>query len=220
MSIETADRARRVARRAARREALEGLAARLRSLIDAAVTTDVEPEVVAAVSAEVERLDATLRESLHTGTYSGLVGERELDPERPAARMPLSPFAGELNPIAPPLALRYEGERLLGTAVLGKAYVGPPGVVHGGVVAGLMDQMVAAAGQRFDAAGVTARLTVEFRRPTPLGARLDLVAWVEPPEDPSQRTRRAYAEIRHAGEVTVAAEALIVVVPGFQGRSE
>lgn len=190
---------------------------RLRSLIEAAVSTDVEPEIVAAVSAEVERLDATLRESLHAGPYSGLVGERELDPERPAARMPLSPFAGELNPIAPPLELRYEGERLLGSVLLSRAYVGPPGVVHGGVVAGLMDQMVAAAGQRFEAAGVTARMTVEFRRPTPLGARLELAAWLEPPEDPAQRTRRVRAEIRHEGEATVTAEALIVVVPAFQG---
>lgn len=193
------------------------LAERLRSLIDAAVRTDVEPAVVAEVAAELARLDASLRERLHPGSYSGLVGDRELDPERPAARMPISPFAGELNPIAPPLVLRYAGDRLLGSVVLGKAYVGPPGVAHGGVVAGLMDQMVAAAGQRFEAAGMTARLTVQFRRPTPLGVPLELAAWVDPADDPSKRTRRAHAEIRHAGEVTASAEALIVVVPGFQG---
>jgi acyl-coenzyme A thioesterase PaaI-like protein len=128
--------------------------------------------------------------------------------------MPLSPFAGELNPIAPPVDLRYDGDRLIGTVVLGKAYVGPPGTAHGGVVAGLMDQMVAATGQRMRAGGVTARMTVEFRRPTPLGVRLDLASWLEPAAE-SNSCRRVRAEIRHGAEVTAAAEAVIVVVPGF-----
>jgi hypothetical protein len=201
-------------RRAARRRALAGLAARVRSLVDATVNTDVEPEVVDRIAAEVARLDDALRESVHAGPYSGLVGGVEFDVERPAGRMPLSPFAGELNPIAPPLDLRYDGDRLVGSVVLGKAYVGPPGTAHGGVVAGLMDQVVAATGQRFQSGGVTARMTVEFRLPTPLGARLDLVGWIEP-ADASSRTRRVLAEIRHGADVTACADAVIVVVPGF-----
>jgi acyl-coenzyme A thioesterase PaaI-like protein len=217
VSASSADRSAREKRRAARRKALAFLAERVRSLIDASVNTDVEPDVVDRVAGEVARLDAELRERLHTGPYSGLLGGLEFEVERPAGRMPLSPFVGELNPIAPPLELRYDGERLIGSAVLGKAYVGPPGTVHGGVVAGLMDQMVAAAGQRFDLGGVTARMTVEFRRPTPLGAPLELAGWLEPQDDASSRVRRVRAEIRAGGEVTVAAEALIVVKPDYAG---
>ena len=208
------DSASREERRAARRRALVDLATRVRSLGDATVNTDVEAAVVEQVAGEVARLDAELRERLHPGPSSGLVGGGEFDGERPAGRMPLSPFAGEANPIAPPLDLRYEGERLIGTVVLGKAYVGPPGTAHGGVVAGLMDQMLAATGQRFRAGGVTARMTVEFRRPTPLGVRLDLTGWLEPPAEGSS-TRRVCAEIRHGDEITAFADAVIVVVPGF-----
>jgi acyl-coenzyme A thioesterase PaaI-like protein len=209
------DRSARAERRAARRKSLALLAGRVRSLIDASVNTDVDPDVVERVAGEVARLDAELRERLHGGPYSGLLGGLEFEVDRPGARMPLSPFAGELNPIAPPLDLRYDGDRLIGTAVLGKAYVGPPGTVHGGVVAGLMDQMVAAAGQRFDLGGVTARMTVEFRRPTPLGAALELAGWLEPQDDTSSRVRRVRAEIRAGGEITVAAEALIFVRPDY-----
>jgi acyl-coenzyme A thioesterase PaaI-like protein len=204
----------RAERRAARRRALGNLAARVRSFVDATVSTDAEPAVVERVAGDLARLEAELRERIHAGPYSGLVGGVAFDVERPAGRMPLSPFAGEMNPLAPPLELAYEGDRLVGTVVLGKAYVGPPGTAHGGVVAGLMDQMLAAIGQRFQTAGVTARMTVEFRRPTPLGARLDLVGWLEPPVEGSG-TRRACAEIRHGDAVTATAEAVIVVVPGF-----
>jgi acyl-coenzyme A thioesterase PaaI-like protein len=212
----------RAERRAARRRSLALLARRLRSLIDASVNTDVEPEVVERVAGEVARLDAELRERLHTGPYSGLLGGLDFDVEQPAGRLPLSPFAGELNPIAPPLDLRYDGDRLVGSAVLGKAYIGPPGTAHGGVVAGLMDQMVAAAGQRFELGGVTAKMTVEFRRPTPLGVPLELAGWLEPQDAKESRVRLVRAEIRAGGEVTVAAEALIVVKPDYArpGRGE
>jgi acyl-coenzyme A thioesterase PaaI-like protein len=205
----------RAERRAARRRALALLARHVRSLIDASVHTDVEPDVVERVAGEVARLDAELRERLHAGPYSGLLGGVAFDADRPADRLPLSPFAGELNPIAPPLDLRYDGDRLIGSAVLGKAYIGPPGTAHGGVVAGLMDQMVAAAGQRFELGGVTARMTVEFRRPTPLGVPLALAGWLEPQDEAQSRVRKVRAELRAGGEVTVAAEALIVIRPDY-----
>lgn len=215
MSESGSDGNAREERRAARRRSLALLATRVRSLIDASVNTDVEPAVVERVADEVARLDAELRERLHGGPYSGLLGGVAFDAERPASRLPLSPFAGELNPIAPPLDLRYDGDRLVGSAVLGKAYIGPPGTAHGGVVAGLMDQMVAAAGQRFELGGVTARMTVEFRRPTPLGVPLELAGWLEPQDESQSRVRRVHAEIRAGGEVTVEAEALIVVRADF-----
>jgi acyl-coenzyme A thioesterase PaaI-like protein len=90
-----------------------------------------------------------------------------------------SPLMGGVNPIAPPLALRLEGDRVIGEVTFGAAYEGPPGHVHGGVTAAAFDEvlgMVQATGER---PGMTGRLTISYRSPTPLGTLVRFVGWVE-----------------------------------------
>ncbi len=61
-------------------------------------------------------------------------------------------------------------------------YNGYPGIVHGGVVAALLDE---AAGRAlmldgdFERLWVTVKLEVTYRRPTPTGVPLTVVGWVE-----------------------------------------
>jgi acyl-coenzyme A thioesterase PaaI-like protein len=56
--------------------------------------------------------------------------------------------------------------------MLGKAHEGPPGLVHGGVVATLLDHVLARAVRAAGRGGLTATLTVTYRRPVPLGVPL------------------------------------------------
>ena len=206
---ETAPSPERLARRKARRAALEDLAKSIRPLIDAAVNTDVEPDEVRAIDHELQRLTSRLAAVRHTGTYSGLLGRGPIDHTQPSRSVPLSPWAGRFNPLSPPIDIRFENHEVHGHVTLGKPYIGPPNAAHGGVVSGIMDQLLASAGQSAGVAGVTATMTVHFRRPTPLYRELTLHAWADPRSEGSKK-RRVHAEIRDGETVTAEAEALVI----------
>ena len=96
----------------------------------------------------------------------------------------LSTFSGTLNPVAPPMTIRTgtldDGRAaLIGSVRLDRLREGPPRAAHGGVLAGLFDELLGG-GQRLDGGppGLTGRLTVRYRRPTPLDADLELRAWI------------------------------------------
>ncbi|MDG2308642.1 MAG: hotdog domain-containing protein [Candidatus Binatia bacterium] len=199
----------RLARRAARRASLEKLTGGVRELIDATVRCDVDPEEIDEIGAALATLTERLCAHQHGGVYSGLLGRGPIDHTEPSLSVPLSPWAGRFNPIAPPLKMRFENSEVFGNVTLGKPYIGPPGAAHGGVVAGIMDQLLASAGQSIGVAGVTANMTVRFRKPTPLETRLVLHAWADPREDESKK-RTVHAEIRTGDVVTAEADALII----------
>ena len=82
-----------------------------------------------------------------------------------------SPMLGRANPLAPPIRLWLEGDRILGTATFGAAYEGPPGCVHGGYVAAAFDEVLGSTQSLSGSPGMTGRLTVHYRKPTPLADR-------------------------------------------------
>ncbi len=93
-------------------------------------------------------------------------------------------------------------------------YNGYPGIVHGGVVAALLDE---AAGRAlmldgdFNRLWVTVKLEVTYRRPTPTGVPLTVVGWVE--REAARRSMPA-SDIRLAdGEGTARCKALIARPP-------
>lgn len=199
----------RDARRAARRTALAKLAQSVRNLIDATVNTDVEPDEIDRIDATVVETTERLNATRHKGRYSGLLGRGPIDHTAPIKSVPLSPWVGPFNPLAPPIDIRFQDGEVFGTATLGKAYIGPPDAAHGGIVAGIMDQLLASAGQSAGVAGVTANITVHFRKPTPLYTELTLHAWADPRTDGSKK-RKVRAEIKAGDVVTADAEALVV----------
>ena len=96
----------------------------------------------------------------------------------------LSAWSGAVNSVAPPVmigeATGEDGRReLVGRVRIDRTREGPPRSVHGGVVAGMFDELLGGA-QRLSGSlgGVTARLTVRFRRPTPIDEDLELRAWI------------------------------------------
>jgi acyl-coenzyme A thioesterase PaaI-like protein len=63
-------------------------------------------------------------------------------------------------------------EPATGRVIVGKPHEVPPGLVHGGVVATLLDRVLARAVRAAGRGGPTTTLTVRYRRPVPLGVRL------------------------------------------------
>jgi acyl-coenzyme A thioesterase PaaI-like protein len=83
---------------------------------------------------------------------------------------------GVRNAIAPPVLLTWDEDGSVRSEVdLGVAYEGPPGCVHGGVSALLLDHLMGeTASAGFTRATFTGTLTLRYRRGTPLGPiRLD-----------------------------------------------
>ncbi|MGE5381196.1 MAG: PaaI family thioesterase [Methylocystaceae bacterium] len=89
-----------------------------------------------------------------------------------------------------------------------------PGIVHGGIVAALLDETAGRAvlmDGEIDRLMVTARLNIRYRKPTPTGTELTVIGWID--RDGHSRARVA-GEIRLAdGTVTAECEALIIKPP-------
>lgn len=79
------------------------------------------------------------------------------------------PVTGPENALAPPLVLygRDDGS-IEGTVTLGLPYQGPPGHVHGGISALLLDHTLGVANHWAGPSGMTAELTLRYHRPAPL----------------------------------------------------
>ena len=105
-----------------------------------------------------------------------------LDPfgERGEDYMDRSPVSGVLNPIAPPISMRMDGRSGVRTTTrLGLPYQGPPGRVHGGWVATLLDHLMGFAAGTVAQWIFTRSLTVDYDHAVPLFEQLELSAWVE-----------------------------------------
>jgi uncharacterized protein (TIGR00369 family) len=173
-----------------RRAAVGELGTALRELVDAAVRTETSVEELAAATAEARALTARLR-----AESRGLHDIATVDDPEIGERW-YSPVYGPGNPVAPPLVATDSPEgRATGRATLGKAHEGPPGLVHGGVVATLLDHVLARAVRAAGRGGLTATLTVTFRRPVQLGVPLRATA-----ELTGQDGRRTTATARLVAE--------------------
>ncbi len=157
--------------RAVRRAAVADLGDALRELVDAAVRTEVDEDRLAAAAADARALAARLRASAR-----GLHDIARVDDPETGERW-YSPVYGPGSPVAPPLvATDTPDGRATGRVTVGKAHEGPPGLVHGGVVATLLDHVLARSLRAAGRGGLTATLTVRYRRPVHLGVPLLLTA--------------------------------------------
>jgi acyl-coenzyme A thioesterase PaaI-like protein len=121
-----------------------------------------------------------------------------------------NPVIGKVNPFAAPLEVQIdEGGRASARIKLSRVHEGPPDAVHGGIVALLIDQLLGHAVGTAGAPGMTASLTVNYRKPTPYDRELLVEAW-----HTGTSGRRVTAEARISADgVTYAdAKALFVTV--------
>ena len=196
--------------------AVTGRAAELRALTDAVrrlaavtVTNTAPPEETAAVAAELERAADRLATHVPDPPPPRFVDGLPDAATTMTERMPFDAVVGAYNPIALPVDVAVDGDRAVARANFTVPYEGPPGCVHGGVIAATFDIVLSAAAHVADAAGPTVSLTMRYRRPTLL--HRDLTIEAEVAETDGRRTR-VVGRIVQDGEVTVEAEGVFAVL--------
>lgn len=118
-------------------------------------------------------------------------------------------FTGLSTPISPPMTLWLDGDVVRGKANLGLTFQGPPGRVHGGVIAAMMDVLLAKTQDLSRTMGVTGTLNLRFIRATPLKTDIDMEARILRVDG-----RKLYCEGKFIvnGETTVHAEGIWIAM--------
>ena|SRR5256885_254870 len=190
-----------------RRAEIRRLADAVRNIIEGFVATTAPLDVFHGIADDLEeiaaRFDDYPQEHLFTGfAEAGPAGD-SLGP------YDHSPFMGLSNPLAPPMLLSVEGDRVLGTVTCGSAYEGPPGHVHGGFVAAMFDELLGVAQSVSGKHGMTGRLIIHYRSPTPLHAELRMEGWLERAEG---RKIVCRGTLHHDDVLCAEAEGLFITV--------
>lgn len=143
------------------------LAGATRRIIDEQVTTAASAEAIREAHELVQRAADLLAGRAHGRPYDE---PAEGSLEQPQARSfpSYSPFLGLLNPLAPPLEIEWGDDAVVGTGTFGLAYEGPPGCLHGGYIAACFDEILGLSQGFSGQVGMTGRLTISYRSPTPL----------------------------------------------------
>ncbi|MCL2542168.1 MAG: PaaI family thioesterase [Nocardioidaceae bacterium] len=145
----------------------------IRDLVDAGLRTLVDGDDVRTAQAEIEAVTARLRKEQIDGGF----GVR-YTPEG-KGRAWGNAVMGLRNAIAPPLTITIDADgRAVSDFHLGAAYEGPPGLVHGGMISMVLDQMLGQAAGAGGRPGMTGTLTIVYRQGTPLGD-LRAEAWID-----------------------------------------
>jgi acyl-coenzyme A thioesterase PaaI-like protein len=200
----------------------ERLAEALRGLCAEIVACDAPDEIFqeAAETAEafirkleqeprrVRRVGKTMQEELRT------IGKRY----HYGDLIHFSPLAGPANPLAPPLTILKENEDLLtGHVRFSAAYEGGPGIVHGGYIAAVFDELLGLVQSLTGKAGMTGTLRVRYRNPCPLNTDLRMEGRVQGLEERKISTRGTL----HAGNLLVAdATATFILLEPKQFRKK
>jgi uncharacterized protein (TIGR00369 family) len=98
------------------------------------------------------------------------------------------------NPRGMHLAFEYDYDRLrvVGRFQLGPEYQGGAGIIHGGVVATLLDEVMAKVSRFSGVTAVTAELRVEYLKPVLVGQELHVEGFM---------TSREGRQLYHEGEI-------------------
>ncbi|MHB8302833.1 MAG: PaaI family thioesterase [Acidobacteriaceae bacterium] len=91
-----------------------------------------------------------------------------------------------------------------------RRFEGPPGHLHGGIVATVLDEAMGKVNRQKGIVALTRRMTVEYLRPVPLGAKLRAVGW---PVKVEGRKHFHAGEIRTlSGDVLARSEGLFIAI--------
>lgn len=184
------------------------LAAATRALNEKLVSTDINPELAAALTEKIEDLTAELSRAEQVdglvdmakrgerGTIDNVMGE-------------LVAMAGRSHPCSPDLVWQEEPNRITGTVTFGQAFEGPPGHVHGGWVAGVLDHLMGMTHVRTGYPGMTGGLSVRYLKPTPLNQVIQVSAEARELDDKRTEVKAA---MRCGDTTTATAEAIFVRV--------
>ncbi len=142
------------------------LADATRRVIDELASSMADEMAFAEARDLVEQAADVLARRAHGRSYQG--AEASLAELDTVSFLDYSPFFGPLNPLAPPIEVAPADDHVEGVVTYAGAYEGPPGCVHGGFIAAGFDEVLGFAQAMSGRPGLTARLSVSYRSPTPL----------------------------------------------------
>ena len=118
------------------------------------------------------------------------------------------------NPLGLGLRFRKEAPGLVATFEPKASHRGPPGFLHGGIAATVLDETMASVGWAMDDVPcVTATLELKYRKPVPLDGRpIRIEAWRDRPE-PRKMQRVNGRLLLEDGTVCVEASGIFVQAP-------
>ena len=177
----------------------------VRRVTNATLLTDVDDDALDTAAAAVEAAAGELERAQRDGPVWP-DGRAVRDPHR---FFPVSPVVGYHNPLALPVRVEIVDDLVVGHARFTWPYQGPPGCVHGAVVAGVFDELLSFANIINGPAGMTGKLSIKYRHPTPLHEDLRFVCRRE---SISGRRLVATGECYAGDVVTAEAEGLFIIV--------
>lgn len=181
------------------------LSAAARALADAVLTADADDTELDAAAAATEQVIASVRGDRAPAARP----VRDARDQRQNDFLPRSPLFGPVNPVSPPFTFEFDDGRLTAHGMFGAAHEGPPGYVHGGWVALTFDEALGFVNVGNERPGMTARLTVRYRRPTPLYTMLTLEGWNT---NVDGRRIVTHGRILDGDTVTAEAEGLFIAI--------
>ena len=182
------------------------LAEATRVVIDELMRNNADDSELEAAASLVKQAAALLQQQSHGRSYVG-VAEGSLANGHQNF-IDFSPFIGVLNPLAPPISMNFaENGEVFATCTYGAAYEGPPGCLHGGFIAAGFDEVLGFAQAQSGSAGMTGRLTISYRSPTPLFREVRFTGRLDRVEG---RKIYASAELRAGDTLCAEAEGLFI----------
>jgi acyl-coenzyme A thioesterase PaaI-like protein len=180
-----------------------------RALIRALINNGADPDVLDDVARTLDGLTATLAPTARTSRYEGNTGVSEPGTVQPSPVMETHTVIGPASPMSPPMVVETRDGRVHATATYDVRFEGPPRSLHGGYVASAFDLVLASAAAVTGKICMTASLTVQYRKATPLGTELVFEGW---PERTEGRVVHTAATCTADGVVTAEATGVFVDV--------
>ncbi len=190
-----------------RRAEMRRAADAVRAVIDRMFATEAPEEVLADVTSLASQASAILARYPRRRPFEGF--PEAANAGDPHAFFDHSPIAGRANPLAPPIEMEIDGQKVIARVHYGAAYEGPPGSVHGGHIAAAFDEVLGMAQSLGGQPGMTGTLTIRYRKPTPLRTDIRIEAQFDRAEGRKNFTSGAM----YAGDtLTAEAEGVFITV--------
>jgi hypothetical protein len=157
------------------------IAASLKSITEQLVRMEASPDELAAYAAELASLNGRIGQhgkrdfpSMLARLVQGEATRQDL-----LDVLDFEILTGQSTPLSLPLQLWLDGTTVRGKANYGLPWQGPPGRVHGGVLALTMDILLAKTQDFFPNLGMTGTLNLRYLAATPLNTEVTLEASVQ-----------------------------------------
>jgi len=161
-----------------RERELRALADSVRRLIAATNANSAPAEQTAQFAQELADIAERLEAHIHPNYDRYATNRSAGPPNNPRDLFQYDYVLGPYNPLALPLRTEWKDPVAYCYAEFTHPYEGPPGCVHGAVLAAAFDQVFNIANMMTGAAGPTGRLTIHYHKPTPLNVPITFEAQV------------------------------------------